>query len=683
MDRRMKDKDASLQARKTTTRIGIAAALLLTVLLCLPPVRLFEQAQGNWLGLHLLLEVGAVVVAALVVVVSWHALDKGRRRQSNILIFGFTTVAVCDLLHALSYAGMPALWSEASTQKAILFWLAARGVETLALGLLAAGLRLPGSGRLWFGAALCLSGLLAWLVMARPEALPRMYVPGQGLSTLKVLLEYLLCLANLAIAVQFWAWAGRSGRSRGYWLAGACFVMALGELVFASYRAPEDSLNVLGHVFKVVADWLIFRAVFAVAIRQPYELARWTERSLREREAQLAALASNLPNGLLFQIERDLAGRQRFVYLSDAVQRVGELDLAEVLRDPMRLYGLLLPEDLALLQAAEQESARSMSVLDQVVRMPAADGAMRWLRVCSAPRRLDDGRIMWDGLVLDITRERLDQEAQRSNEAVLRTMVDNMPFEAWVRDEQERLVLENPARVAHYGSQLGLTPAQCAQRPGEAQRWARYNERAWQGEVIEYEMDTEVGGRQRSFLCIVAPLRHGAAVRGLVGFNIDVTPRKEAERHAHEKDAQLASILLQMPGGVSRLDRELRFQFVNEAHARWFGQPAEAMRGQPLSAIVSPARLQRMLPYVEQALEGEVVVFENRVELPSGQVRYRHTTLAPERGADGAVTGFIAFAIDTTERKTMELALEQNQARLRALVNALPDMVFLKNAEGV
>jgi len=678
----MKDQDASLQARKITTRLAMTAGLLLSVLMLSPSVRLFERGEGLWLGLHLMLEVSAVVVAALVVAVSWYSLERAQRRQSNALIFGFTVTAVCDLLHALSYAGMPPLLSESSTSKAIYFWLAARVFETLALAMLAMNLRLPGGAGRWFGGAIGVSVGLFCLFTWHPNGLPAVYVPDYGLTTFKVFVEYALCLANLAIAVTFWGAAQRTGRSRGFWLAGACFVMSLGEVVFASYHAPEDSLNVLGHVFKVLADWLIFRAVFAINIRQPYELVRRTEASLRDREAQLAALARNIPNGLLFQAECDQEGNNRFVYVSDAVQRVGGMNMADVLRDPMLLYGRLLPEDLALLRSAEAASAQEMSVLDVVVRMPVRNGGMRWLRVCSAPRRLEDGRIMWDGLVLDITREKLDEQAQRSNEAVLRTMVDNMPFEAWVRDEQERLVLENPARVAHFGTQLGLTPAQCTERVEEQARWARYNARAWQGEVIEYEMDTAVQGRMRSFLCIVAPLWQGGAVKGLVGFNIDVTPRKEAERRAHDKDAQLANILMQMPGGVSRLDRDLRFQFVNEAHASWFGQSVEAMLGQPLSAIVSPERLQRMLPFVQRALAGELVVFENRVELPSGQVRYRHTTLAPERGADGSIIGFIAFAIDTTERKTMELALEQNQTRLRALVNALPDMVFLKDIEG-
>lgn len=304
----MKDKDASYQARSITIRLGLAAAVLLSVLLLSPPVRLFERGEGLWLGLHLMLEVSAVVVAALVVAVSWYSLERAQRRQSNALIFGFTVTAICDLLHALSYAGMPALLSESSTSKAIYFWLAARIFETLALALLAVNLRLPGAAWRWFVGAIGVALGIFWVLTWHPGHLPAVYVPEYGLTTFKVFVEYALCLANLAIAVTFWGAGQRTGRSRGFWLAGACFVMALGEVAFASYHAPEDSLNVLGHVFKVLADWLIFRAVFAINIRQPYDLVRRAEASLRDREVQLAALARNIPNGLLFQLERDQQG---------------------------------------------------------------------------------------------------------------------------------------------------------------------------------------------------------------------------------------------------------------------------------------------------------------------------------------------------------------------------------------
>ncbi|MDD0815667.1 EAL domain-containing protein [Curvibacter sp. HBC28] len=680
----MKEQGASRDARRLTLFIATGAVVLLTLLLLFPPAPLFEPAHAKqWLSVHLVLEISAVLVAALVVTVSWSSLESSPRRVFNGLVFGFSVAAFCDLLHALSYDGMPPFWSESSTSKAIFFWLIARSFEILALGLLAFHVALPGPPGRWLALAGVVSALMAWVGSVHLDWIPSTFVPGHGLTTFKVFFEYVLCLSNLAIAVVFWGAAQQRGRARDYWLATACFVMALGELVFASYHAPDDSLNVLGHVFKVVADALIFRAVFTLSIRQPYELARRTEKNLREREAQLAALARNLPHGVLFQVEREIDGSNRFVYVSESVERVMGLSGTQLLRDAQSWYRLIDPEDLPSLLASERESARTLNVLDVVLRVRGPDGVQRCLHLCSAPRRLDDGRTMWDGLALDITRQKADEEALRSNEAVLRAMADNMPFEAWVRDEAGRLVLENPARVAHFGPQLGLTPEQCSPRPEDLQRWLHYNERASRGEVIEYEMSTEVHGQLRDFLCIVAPLWKGGRVGGLVGFNMDVTPRKAAERLAHEKDTQLASILLQMPGGVSRLDRDLRFLFVNEAHARWFDQPPDAMLGQPLSSIVSAERLERMLPFVMRALEGEVVVFENRIVLPSGEVRWRHTTLAPERRADGEVCGFVAFAIDTTERKNMELALQQNQSRLRTLVNALPDMVFLKDAQGV
>ena len=52
------------------------------------------------------------------------------------------------------------------------------------------------------------------------------------------------------------------------WLAAACFVMGLGQLLFTTYVAPSDFLNTTGHVFKLLSYALIFIG-FVIATRKP------------------------------------------------------------------------------------------------------------------------------------------------------------------------------------------------------------------------------------------------------------------------------------------------------------------------------------------------------------------------------------------------------------------------------
>ena len=93
----------------------------------------------SMLALHLLMESFAIIIAMLVVVVSWNDFNARQAHSISILICGFMIVATCDVFHALTYEGMPALLAPSSTPRAIFFWLMGRSFEVTTLALLAVG----------------------------------------------------------------------------------------------------------------------------------------------------------------------------------------------------------------------------------------------------------------------------------------------------------------------------------------------------------------------------------------------------------------------------------------------------------------------------------------------------------------------------------------------------------------
>lgn len=74
-------------------------------------------------------------------------------------------------------------------------------------------------------------------------------------------------------------------------------------------------------------------------------------------------------------------------------------------------------------------------------------------------------------------------------------------------------------------------------------------------------------------------------------------------------------------------------------------------------------------------------MFENRIDGPDG-MQFRHTTIAPEPVTAQGVPAVVLFAYDLTALKRIEQELAQQKANLASVVN-LPDMVFLKDANGV
>ncbi|MBU0747773.1 MAG: PAS domain-containing protein, partial [Gammaproteobacteria bacterium] len=167
------------------------------------------------------------------------------------------------------------------------------------------------------------------------------------------------------------------------------------------------------------------------------------------------------------------------------------------------------------------------------------------------------------------------------------------------------------------------------------------------------------------------------------GVQTDITAHHQAEEAAHAKEALMANMLRQVPGGVARVDRDMRVLYVNEQQAQWLRRSADDLQGQRVQDVIPAELMARMQPHFDRAFAGETTVFENRVDGPDGFI-VRHTTIAPEGvNEQGVVPAVVLFAYDLTALKRVEAELADQKAHLARVVNAMPDMVFLKDANGV
>jgi diguanylate cyclase (GGDEF)-like protein len=392
------------QVRKSVLIAGAIALCALVITMILPPFTKLFGVNTSILSVHMLMEMFAIVIAMLVVTVSWHTFDAKDTRAANFFIVGFTVVAACDMVHALSYDGMPAFLTVSGTPRAIFFWLIGRSVEVLTMVLV---LFHPAERRLSRGSALALGiGIalaLVWFGTFHLELFPATFISGIGVTPFKAQYEYALCGLNLLVALLMWRRAGATHDARFYLLSLSSFVMGIGEIAFTAYVTPSDFQNVFGHAYKLVAYALLYRATFVLSIRLPFEELRSSESRLRESELRMRSISNNLPNCVVYQLEINAAGVRRFIHISEAVRNVNGLQVADVMRDPAALYAQIVNEDLVLLAAAEKMSMDRMELFDVTVRLRRADGQLRWVNLSSAPRPGVDGAVLWDGVELDIT----------------------------------------------------------------------------------------------------------------------------------------------------------------------------------------------------------------------------------------------------------------------------------------
>jgi PAS domain S-box-containing protein len=97
-----------------------------------------------------------------------------------------------------------------------------------------------------------------------------------------------------------------------------------------------------------------------------------------------------------------------------------------------------------------------------------------------------------------------------------------------------------------------------------------------------------------------------------------------------------------------------------------------------------PADREQLVQRVAESLrEGEQWREEFRIRHPALGVRWIEGYGHVRRDAAGRLLGLIGINLDVTDRDRANVALRQSEARHRALLSAIPDLIFLLNAEGV
>jgi diguanylate cyclase (GGDEF)-like protein/PAS domain S-box-containing protein len=106
-----------------------------------------------------------------------------------------------------------------------------------------------------------------------------------------------------------------------------------------------------------------------------------------------------------------------------------------------------------------------------------------------------------------------------------------------------------------------------------------------------------------------------------------------------------------IPALISYIDRDRRYQEVNAAYEQLFGMSAEAIRGHYLWELAGEEGYERIRPYVEAALRGERVSYENEVPLATAEPRTYRGDYLPHIGRDGSVLGLYAIVRDITDSR--------------------------------
>ena len=166
--------------------------------------------------------------------------------------------------------------------------------------------------------------------------------------------------------------------------------------------------------------------------------------------------------------------------------------------------------------------------------------------------------------------------------------------------------------------------------------------------------------------------RHGEAIavevhswisETALGFRLnliiqDVRERLTIERDLRESQQRLQTITDNLPVLISYIDRHLRYQFNNATYGLWYGWTMDELKDRPVRELFPAEEYMFFLPFMEQALRGEVQRFERSEQRADG-VHYLYSIYIPHR-REQEVVGFYVLSQDITPRKQLELELKRH-----------------------
>jgi signal transduction histidine kinase len=230
---------------------------------------LYIISLDNFLLFHSLVELFSIVVAVAFFLIVWN-----RRNiiENNYILaagIGYLFIASIDLLHTFAYKGM-GIFPDYDANLPTQLWIAARYLESLILvaSFFLIGKKVKASNVTT--TYLIITTIL--IVSIFGGYFPDSYIEGAGLTSFKIYSEYLIA-SILLVALTLLHQKRSNFLPNVYkYLALAIVFTIIGELAFTFYISVYGFSNLVGHFFKLISFYLIYKAVIVTSLDKPYEM---------------------------------------------------------------------------------------------------------------------------------------------------------------------------------------------------------------------------------------------------------------------------------------------------------------------------------------------------------------------------------------------------------------------------
>ncbi|NJK33690.1 MAG: PAS domain S-box protein [Oscillatoriales cyanobacterium SM2_2_1] len=407
------------------------------------------------------------------------------------------------------------------------------------------------------------------------------------------------------------------------------------------------------------------------------------EQNLRQREERLRMFSALSPAQIYILVVHP-DGSLSSEFISDAVESIYEYPVAEMLGNANLMGDCIHPEDRQDYESYFKACQRTQSRCDHEWRIVTASGQIKWIRGRSHPVLRENGDVAWYGVIEDITHQKQRTAALKEREQRLQTTLDLNFLGSWdwhpVTNEihwssHKYLLLGiSPTELASYESFMAAVHPDDRDRVQGAITHAVATGLTYDCEFRVVHPDGQIHWlRERGECCY----EDGRVIR-MVGVVYGIDNNKVAELELARQSELLGSIFDTSDDLLCFCDSQGILLRLNAAWEKILGYASDSLLGRSFMGLVHPDDHDATLAALEHLSQGHPLpLFTNRYVASDGSLRWIEWRAAQLR--DGSV---YEAGRDITERKQLELALSDAEARLRFFLNHSSAVIFIKDLAG-
>lgn len=258
--------------------------------------------KENYVTIHLLIEIFIIVATMSTALQIWTSSKYNLTNRVVYLSSLFMFIGIIEVLHTLSYKGMPFFIYDSDPYIATWFYITSRLI--LPLGLIAifstSEKQVNNDFRIvvWMLVSVLICFTI-YIVYIPAKILPPL-VDENGTTTLKNVLQYLAMAFQIIFIIILVKKHQLTKKKNIYYiLASVCLIIS--DILYTTYLDVYDINNFLGHLFQLTAYYMLFQTIYYSSIELPYREVISAKQSLEKSEKEMKKMAyfdnlTGLPN---------------------------------------------------------------------------------------------------------------------------------------------------------------------------------------------------------------------------------------------------------------------------------------------------------------------------------------------------------------------------------------------------